>query len=115
MKIHKLLLGGLVVAAAVAGVSSCTDEIAVGSEFLDKAPSGSTTKDSVFHNAEYTRQFVASIYSLQYYGIPYRSSNDAPLSASYWKGKLDALTDIYHLNFSGSMISSRSPLMIWSR
>lgn len=104
MKIHKLLLGGLVVAAAVAGVSSCTDEIAVGSEFLDKAPSGSTTKDSVFHNAEYTRQFVASIYSLQYYGIPYRSSNDAPLSASYWKGKLDALTDIYHLNFSGSMI-----------
>lgn len=104
MKIHKLLFGGLVAVAAAAGVSSCTDEIAVGSEFLDKAPSGGTTKDSVFHNAEYTRQFVAGIYSLQYYGIPYRSSNDSPLSASYWKGKLDALTDIYHLHFSGSML-----------
>ena len=104
MKIHKLIFGGMVAVAAAAGVTSCTDDIAVGSDFLDKAPSGSTTQDSVFNNAEYTRQFVASIYSLQYYGIPYRSSNDAPLSASYWKGKLDALTDIYHLNFSGSMV-----------
>ena len=104
MKIHKLLFGGLVAVAAAAGVSSCTDEIAVGSEFLDKAPSGGTTKDSVFHNAEYTRQFVAGIYSLQYYGIPYRSSNDSPLSASYWKGKLDALTDIYQLHYTGAML-----------
>ena len=104
MKINKLLFGGLVAVAAAAGVSSCTDEIAVGSEFLDKAPSGGTTKDSVFHNAEYTRQFVAGIYSLQYYGIPYRSSNDSPLSASYWKGKLDALTDIYQLHYTGAML-----------
>lgn len=106
MKIHKLLLGGLVAVAAAAGVSSCTDEIAVGSDFLDKAPSSGTTKDSVFSNAEYTRQFVAGIYSLQYYGIPYRSSNDSPLSASYWKGKLDALTDIYQLHYSGAMLYS---------
>lgn len=104
MKIHKLLFGGIVAVAAAAGVTSCTDDIAVGSDFLDKAPSGGTTKDSVFHNAEYTRQFVAGIYSLQYYGIPYRSSNDSPLSASYWKGKLDALTDIYQIHYSGAMI-----------
>lgn len=104
MKIHKLLFGGIVAVAAAAGVTSCTDDIAVGSDFLDKAPSGGTTKDSVFHNAEYTRQFVAGIYSLQYYGIPYRSSNDSPLSASYWKGKLDALTDIYQIHYSRAMI-----------
>ena len=104
MKIHKLLFGGLVAVAAAAGVSSCTDEIAVGSEFLDKAPSNSTTKDSVFSKAEYAEQFLTGVYSLQYYGIPYRSSSSAPLSASYWQGKFDALTDIYHLHFPSSML-----------
>lgn len=98
-------MGGVIAAVAASGMSSCTDTIAFGNSFLDKAPSGSETKDTVFNNPEYTRQFVAGIYSMQYYGIPYRSSNDQPLSASYWQGKFDLLTDCYNMPFTGSSVS----------
>ncbi len=88
------------------GFGSCTDQIAFGDKFLDKAPGGDATIDTVFNNAEYTRQFLVGAYSLQYYGLPYQSSSSTPLSASYWTGKFDALSDCYQLFFSNSRIYS---------
>lgn len=105
MKLNKVLVGGLLAVMTAGSLSSCTDTIAFGNSFLDKAPGGSETKDTVFLNAEYTRQFVAGIYAKQYYGIPYRSSNSQPLSASYWQGKFDLLTDLYNMPFTGSSVS----------
>lgn len=101
-KLAKALAKAVAAIAMVLTTASCTDNIAFGNDFLDKAPSNSTTKDSVFSKAEYAEQFLTGVYSLQYYGIPYRSSSSAPLSASYWQGKFDALTDIYHLHFPSS-------------
>jgi hypothetical protein len=66
---------GCVILSAV----SCTDEIKFGSAFLEKAPSGDVTEDTVFNSAEYTKQFLAGIYSLQYYGLPYKPSRVFPL------------------------------------
>ena len=34
--------------------SACTDKIAFGNSFLEKAPGGSVTKDTVFNSAVYT-------------------------------------------------------------
>ncbi len=105
MKLHKKLFFGIVMSIIISiGIGSCTDEIAVGSSFLDKAAGASVTQDTVFNNPEYTRQFLAAIYSLQYYGLPYRSSSSAPLTVSYWTGKIDALSDCYQLHFGGSVI-----------
>ena len=57
------------VGAAVCLVStSCVDEIKFGNSFLDKAPGGNATIDTVFNSAEYTRQFLNTCYSRQYYG-----------------------------------------------
>ena len=104
MRLHKTIMAATIAVAAAIATGSCTDDIAFGNSFLEKAPGGSTTKDSVFSSAEYTEQFLTGIYTRQYYGIPYRSSSSAPLSASYWQGKFDALTDIYHLHFPNSSI-----------
>ena len=46
--------------------TSCVDEIAFGDSFLEKAPGGSSTKDTVFNSAEYTRQFLTQLYTKQY-------------------------------------------------
>lgn len=105
MKLHKKLFFGAVLATITAiGTGSCTDELAVGNAFLDKAAGASVTQDTVFNNPEYTRQFLAAIYSLQYYGLPYQSSSSAPLTSSYWTGKFDALSDCYQLHFPNSGI-----------
>ena len=55
---------------AGAAFTACTDNIAVGDAALDKATSSTATIDTVFNNAEYTRQFLVGIYSKQYYGLP---------------------------------------------
>lgn len=101
---NKFFIGAVLATATCIGLGSCTDDIAFGNAFLAKAPGGTVTEDTVFNNAEYTRQFVAGIYSLQYYGLPWRSSNSAPLSASYWNGEVEALSDCFQLYFSGSKI-----------
>ena len=48
---------GLALTSVIA--TSCVDEIKFGNSFLEKAPGGSVTKDTVFNNAEYTRHFMA--------------------------------------------------------
>lgn len=61
---------------------------------MEKAPGGSVTKDTVFNNAEYTRQFLTNLYGMQYYGLPYKNVANQESSNQY-VGKPEALTDLY--------------------
>ena len=69
---------GLALTSVIA--TSCVDEIKFGNSFLEKAPGGSVTKDTVFNNAEYTRQFLTNLYGMQYYGLPYKNVANQELS-----------------------------------
>ena len=62
MKPHIQLFAGIALAALTTiATTSCTDEIKLGSNALEK-PSGSTvTKDTVFNSPIYTEQFLNSI------------------------------------------------------
>ena len=71
MKHNILLHSAVAMLMAGAAFTACTDTIAVGDASLDKATSSTATIDSVFQNAEYTREFLVGIYSKQYYGLPY--------------------------------------------
>lgn len=93
-----------VAAIAALGMVSCTDEIKFGNSFLEKAPGGTVTADVVFSNPEYTRNFLASIYSTQYYNLPTNSTNAAPQCQNYWKGMPDALGDDFHLFFNNTTV-----------
>lgn len=85
--------------AAVA-LTACTDDIKFGNAFLEKAPGGSVTEDTVFGNAEYTRQYLASIYSRQYFGLTIGAG--LATSVSGWTGKIEALSDCYHLYYQSA-------------
>ena len=62
MKHNILLNSAVAMILAGAAMTACTDTIAVGDASLDKATSSTATIDSVFTNAEYTRQFLVGIY-----------------------------------------------------
>ena len=87
---------------------SCVDEMKFGNDFLDKAPGGTVTKDTVFNNAEYTRQYLTSLYSYQYYGLPYyNGSGDFPEVNNPYVGKAEILSDCWHASYSGAAMYSR--------
>lgn len=68
--------------------TSCVEKFAVGDAFLEKAPGVDVNIDTVFSNAEYTRNFLWSAYGQIY--CTYTSGNmmnGAPI---------DALSDSYH-------------------
>ena len=92
------------VALLTLGLGSCTDTIKFGDAFLEKAPGGTVTADTVFSNPEYTRNFLAGIYSTQYYNLPTNSTNSAPQCQNYWKGMPDALGDDFHLLFNNTTV-----------
>ena len=92
------------VALLTLGLGSCTDTIKFGDAFLEKAPGGTVTADTVFSNPEYTRNFLAGIYSTQYYNLPTNSTNSAPQCQNYWKGMPDALGDDFHLLFNNTIV-----------
>lgn len=102
LNIKNLSAAGLLAAAISMG--SCTDRIAFGNEFLEKAPGGVVTADTVFSNAEYTRQFLAATYRSQYYNLPSLSTNAAPQCLNYWKGMPDALGDTHQLFFTNTQV-----------
>lgn len=106
MKLKNKWLIGLVAGAAISIVStSCVDEIKFGNSFLEKAPGGSVSKDTVFSNPEYTRQFLTSIYRLQYYGLPYGQSGSQWAAINNpWIGKFDALTDCWQIHWNASAL-----------
>lgn len=81
--------------------TSCVDDIKFGNAFLEKAPGGTVTKDTVFGNAEYTRQFLTNLYGLQYYGLPYKNVSNQE-SSNIYVGKVDALTDLYVFTYGTS-------------
>lgn len=87
-------------------ITSCTDNVKFGDPFLEKAPGGTVTADTVFNNAEYTRQFLASTYAYQYYNLPCKSSNASPQCINYWKGMPDALGDTHQLFYNASKVFS---------
>ena len=96
-----------VAAVATLGMTACTDEIKFGNAFLEKAPGGTVTADEVFSNPEYTRNFLASVYSTQYYNLPTNSTNNAPQCQNYWKGMPDALGDDFHLFFNNTIVANK--------
>lgn len=103
LNIKHLSIAGALAAAAL-GMGSCTDQLAFGDSFLSKAPGGTVTADTVFSKAEYTRNFLAGVYSYQYYNLPCRSANDCAQFLNYWKGSCDLLSDCYQTVFSGHLI-----------
>ena len=95
LNIRHLPIVGVLALAAV-GAGSCTDKIAFGNAFLEKAPGGTTTADTVFSNAEYTRYFLNQMYAYQYYNLPTGSTNNTPQYYNYFKGMPDILADTHH-------------------
>lgn len=103
---YKCLVGAWVVASLAA--TSCVDDIKFGNAFLDKVSGSTSTIDTVFNSAIYTRQFLNGIYGRQYYGLPYsNNSNLLPASSSPYCGKMDALTDCWQLHWTGAALPSQ--------
>lgn len=111
MKLQNKWIISAIVGTAVSllTTTSCVDEIKFGSDFIEKAPSGDVTKDTVFNSADYTRQFLNAVYGRQYYGLPYMNQTQTtiPASSSAYNGKKDALTDCWQIHWSGCAIYSR--------
>ena len=97
MKLNIKNIIGVVLLAFVSG--ACTDTVKFGDAFLEK--------DTVFSNPEYTRNFLAGIYSTQYYNLPTNSTNNPPQCQNYWKGMPDALGDDFHILFNNTIIFSK--------
>ncbi len=102
---YKWFVGALVLASV--GTSSCVDEIKFGNAFLDKAPGGTATVDTVFASSIYTQQFLNTIYGRQYYGLPYKDDTALPVSSSPYCGKFEALTDCWQLHWSDAQLYSQ--------
>lgn len=108
MKHNILFRSAVAILVAGAAFTACTDTIAVGDASLDKATSSTATIDSVFQNAEYTRQFLVGIYSKQYYGLPYyNGGTNMPHTGNPYTGKFDALTDCWHDFWNGAAVYSK--------
>ncbi len=110
MKVQNKWFISAIIGITVSGFlsTSCVDEIKFGSSFLEKAPSGDVTIDTVFNSAEYTRQFLNAIYGRQYYGLPYKNSDTSiPASSDLYLGKKDALTDCWQIHWDKSAIYSQ--------
>ena len=123
MKIQsRIIIALATVLVGTFAFTSCTDKVAFGDSFLDKASGNSVTEDTVFNSATYTQQYLNSIYALQYYGLPY--NNNCGNSASPWTGKFDQLTDcwvmhwnnntIYNAYYSGTLDATQTPLLSYT-
>lgn len=83
-------------------LAACTDEVKFGNSFLDKAPGGSVTQDTVFGKAEYARQYLAGIYTRQFFGLTLGTQSYYQKSASGWNGKTEALSDCWQLHYQSA-------------
>ncbi len=99
MKLNKILFLGTISALLV---SACVDRFAIGDAFLEKSPGVDVNIDTIFNNAEYTRNFLWSAYGQLY--CTYTNGNmmnGAPI---------DVLSDSYHCYCSwGGPIQSYYP------
>lgn len=94
MKSTKILIGAFFVFVLSAMTSSCVDDWKFGDSFLEKAPGGDVTKDTIFNNAEYTRNFLWNTYSKLYYGLPYYW--DGGVQVKMNTGVFETLSDCWH-------------------
>ena len=94
MKLNNIFRGIVLTAVIGSAVSGCTEQIKFGDSFIEKTPGGDVTIDPIFNSAEYTQQFLPSIYKNQYYGLPL-TAGDAN-SPSYSSGQLAAMPDCCH-------------------
>ena len=104
MNLNQLYKGAASLFLAGMCLTACTDSIAFGDAALDKPSSADATKDTVFNNAEYTRQFLVGIYAEQYYGLPYVNSSRLAHSTNPYAGKFDALTDCWQMGWNGAAV-----------
>ncbi|MDO4165738.1 MAG: RagB/SusD family nutrient uptake outer membrane protein [Bacteroides sp.] len=102
MKFRHLIYSVSLFALGLTAFSSCTDEIKFGNSFLEKAPGGDITADTIFNDAEYTRNFLAGCYSRQYYGITFAASYAN--SVSGWTGKFAGLTDCFQHYYTSTTV-----------
>lgn len=93
MKLKHIFLGAIAL-LALSVTSGCVDEVKFGNSFLEKAPGGDVTKDTIFNNAEYTRDFLWNTYSKLYYGLPYYW--DGGVGVKMNTGVFEALSDSWH-------------------
>ena len=70
MKLNNIFRGIVLTAVIGSAVTGCTEQIKFGDSFIEKTPGGDVTIDTIFNSAEYTQQFLTSIYKNQYYGLP---------------------------------------------
>ncbi|WP_027449073.1 RagB/SusD family nutrient uptake outer membrane protein [Xylanibacter brevis] len=104
MKLQHIIYASAMALVSGAAFTACTDDVKVGDSFVEKAPGGTVTIDTVFNSAEYTRQFLTGIYGMQYYGLPFSNASGLPTSQNHYWGKLDALTDCYQIHWNGTAI-----------
>jgi len=104
MKLKHIFNASTIVLISAAMTTACTDDVKIGSSFVEKAPGGTVTIDTVFNSAEYTRQFLTGIYGMQYYGLPFTNQSGCATSQNHYYGKLDALTDCYQIHWNGTAI-----------
>lgn len=91
----KKLLKHIAFLIIVAYTASCED-LRFGDAFLDKAPGGDVTIDTIFSSRVYAEQFLATAYSSLYYGIPVTQSH--PITSRIGLDMLEALTDVVQSN-----------------
>ncbi len=94
MKLNKTFIGAFSAFALLSMTTSCVDAWKFGDSFLDKAPSGDVTKDTIFNNAEYTRDFLWKTYSYMYYGLPFYW--DGGVQVKMNTGMFETLSDCWH-------------------
>lgn len=104
MKLQHIFQASAFALASAVALTACTDDVKLGSAFVEKAPGGTVTIDTVFNSAEYTRQFLTGIYGMQYYGLPFTNRAGCATSQNHYFGKLDALTDCYQIHWNGTAI-----------
>lgn len=101
-----------IAASAVLCVNTaCVDEVKFGDSFLEKASGGDVTNDTVFSSITYVTQYLNTLYSMQYYGIPYcntYSQQQDPFQESndIYVGKTCMLTDCYVTTYNFGLKSS---------
>ena len=80
MKLQHIFNASAIALVSASMFIACTDDVKVGDSFVEKAPGGTVTIDTVFNSAEYTRQFLTGIYGMQYYGLPFSNASGLPTS-----------------------------------
>lgn len=94
MKLNNIFRGIVLASVVGSAMTACTEQIKFGDSFIEKTPGGDVTVDTIFNSSEYTEQFLTSIYSKQYYGLPFKAGDGN--SHSYFSGQIEGMSDCWH-------------------